>query len=191
MRKPSVLCALLTVAVMAVAYVSAQPGEGQLQCSVRDVPEQVVLYTLHRGPYGAVGPPIGKLFGLAGQKGITPRGSISFVYLNNPELVSQEHWLTEIRMPVGEDALKLAGTLGEFTDVKRLPAMETAVLRKPRGIDDAGAVRERLYAWMRQQGYAAADACGEVFLSHAAGGDYSEMETEIFVPVEKVALGQD
>jgi len=191
MRKPSVLCALLTVAVIAVAYASAQPGEGGLECTIRNVPEQVVLYTLHRGPYDAVGPPIGKLFGLAGQKGVMPRGSISFVYLNNPELVAQEHWLTEIRIPVGEDALKLAGTLGEFTDVKRLPAMETAAVKKPKGIEDAGAVRERLYAWVRQQGYAAADACGEVFLSHAAGGDYSEMETEVFVPVEKVASGQD
>ncbi len=104
---------------------------------------------------------------------------------------SRRRPLSEIRIPVGEDALKLTGTLGEFTDVKRLPAMEAAVLRKPKGIDDAGAVRERLYAWVRQQGYAAADACCEVFLSHSAAGDYSEMETEIFVPVEKVASGQD
>ncbi len=191
MRKLSAWCALVALTAMAVAYVSAQSDEGQLKCSVRDVPEQVVLYTLHRGSYDAVGPTIGKLFGQVGQKGIMPSGPITFVYLNNPQLVSKEHWLTEIRVPVGEDALKLAGTLGDFTDVKRLPAMKVAVVQKPKGVGDPGPVRERLNAWIRQQGYQAADAYGEVFLSNAATGGYAEMETEIVVPVKKPAPEQE
>jgi len=177
------LMAVLLVAVLAASAATQAPAGG---VSLRETKEQVVLYTIYRGPYEGVGAKIGSLFQLAMPKGIMPAGPISFVYLNNPELVSKEHYLTEIRIPVGEDALKLAGTLGEFTDVKRLAAMQVAVISKPKGETDVGALRRTLAAWMREHGYEGIDTCCERFLSPMPTGGYADMETEIMWPVKQI-----
>jgi len=179
--------ALLLVAAVACGAVAASvAAQGdQPAVSLRDVNEQVVLYTIYRGPYEGVGQAIVKLFQMAGPKGLTPTGRISFVYLNNPALVSTEHYLTEIRFPVAEDALKLAGTLGEFTDVKKLPAMQVAVIHKPIGVADPSGLRKALSAWVRQNGYETMDSCYETFFNRAT--DYAQMENEILYPVRKLA----
>jgi len=177
--------ALAAVVICGALAVSVAAQGGEPVVSVREVKEQVILYTLYRGPYEGVGAAIGKLFQTVGPKGLMPAGPISFVYLNNPELVAKEHYLTEIRFPVAEDALKLAGTLGEFTDVKRLPGMQVAVVSKPKGVTDVGALRRALASWMREQGYEAADNCSETFLNQAM--DYAEMETEIVYPLRQFA----
>jgi effector-binding domain-containing protein len=179
-----VLAALVAAAGAAAAVLAAEPAKSDV--SVRKVNEQVVLYTVYRGDYSGVGQTIGRLIGTAVQKGAPPAGPITFVYLNNPQFVSKEHYLTEIRIPVGADALKLAGTLGEFTDVKKLPAMEVAVIHKPVGQDNVPALRGALMRWMRENGYEAAEAFGETFLSQG-GASYADMETEIFLPVQRAA----
>lgn len=179
------LSAMTLMAAGAVEII-AETTTSQPAFTVRKVEKQIVLYTIYRGSYDKVGITIGKLFALAGQKGITPRGQVSYVYLNNPHYVSSEHWLTEIRIPVGEDALKFAGALGKITDVKALPAMEMAVAVKPEGQADPGAIYDGLYTWIARQGYRAADNACEIFLTNATGGDYSQMKSEIMVPVKKL-----
>jgi effector-binding domain-containing protein len=171
--------------------IAAESTTGQPVFTIRKVEKQVVLYTIHRGSYDKVGMAIGKLFALAGQKGITPRGQVSYVYLNNPQYVSSEHWLTEIQIPVGEDALKFAGTLGEIIDVKTLPAMEMAVAVKPEGQADPGPIYDGLYAWIARQGYRAVDNACEKFLTNAIGGNYSQMKSEIMVPIKKLSQNND
>ena len=156
--------------------------------TVRTVNEQVVLYTIYRGPYNKIGQAIGKLFALAGQKGLIPlRGPVTYRYLNNPTLVSSEHWLTEIRIPVAEDALRLVGKLGEMTDVKKVPAIKMAVAIKPEGLADPGAIYKRLIIWIHQHNYTAIDGFREIFLTNMMSGDYSMMKSEIMVPIEKLA----
>lgn len=177
---------LAALVVLAAASFGRARSQEQAEVSLREVGPEVVLYTLHRGPYQGVGPAIGKLFALVGQKGLMPAGNITFVYLNSPELISDEHYLTEIRVPVGEKALQMAGTLGEFTDVKRMPAMKLAVIHKPVGVEDPAGMRQRLYGWLSQNGYRAVDTCQETFLSHG-GASYADMESEIAVPVAKTA----
>jgi effector-binding domain-containing protein len=154
--------------------------------TVRKLDAQVVLYTVSRGPYDKAGPAIGKLFALAGQKGIVPQGSMAMAYLNNPQLTSSAHYLVEIRVPVSKDALKLAGTLGEFTDVKELPAMEVAVITKDAGVTDVGGLFDQLTKWIRAQGYIGADTPYEVYLTNTMSGDYAQMKTEIMAPVAKI-----
>ena len=100
--------------------------------------------------------------------------------------VSSEHYLTEIRIPVGKDALKLAGTLGEFTDVKTLPAMEVAAVIKPAGQADPNAIYDYLYARITRQGYMAADNACETFLTNGKE-NYAQMKSEIMVPVKKLS----
>jgi len=155
---------------------------------VRTVNEQIVLYTIYRGPYNQMGQAVGKLFALAGQKGLMPpRGPVTYKYLNNPTLVSSEHWLTEIRIPVAEDALKLVGKLGNMTDVKKVPAMKMVVAVKPEGLADPGTVYNRLIIWIHRHNYAAIDGFREIFLTNMMSGDYSIMKSEIMVPVEKLS----
>lgn len=153
----------------------------------RKVEEQTVLYMIYRGPYENMGPAIGKLFTLAGRNGLIPKGPLSCAYLNNPQLASKEHYLTEIRIPVDKDALKLAGTLGKMIDIKTMPAIELVVTKKPKDTTDPSPIYDRLYTWLCKNGYVGIDNVCEVFVSQAMTGNYEQMETEIIIPVEKIS----
>ena len=171
--------------VASVVEISATSAGDKSAFSLRRIEKQVVLYTIYRGSYDKVGPAIGKLYALAGSKGVRPIGAMSHVYLNNPKLVASQHWLTEIRIPVGKDALKLAGTLGEMTDVKTLPAMEVLVAVKPKGQADPAPIYEDLYRRILKEGYLADQGPIETFLTNAEAGNYAQMKTEIMIPVSK------
>jgi effector-binding domain-containing protein len=185
--KPLLLLVVLVVLLTAGAVkISVEPAPKEAAFSIRKLDEQVVLYTIYRGSYDKIGPAIGKLFALAGQKAIRPAGPVAHAYLNNPKYVSSEHLLTEIRIPVAKDALKHAGALGQFTDVKVVAAMQVAVATKPPGQADPAAIYQKLYRWIAAQGYVVTDAASEIFLTNTMTGDYAKMKTEILVPVEKL-----
>ena len=189
-KKKTWLLLFLVVLFLSVTVykISAKSPQSKEDVSVRTANEQIVLYTIYRGPYNQMGQAVGKLFALAGQKGLMPpRGPVTYKYLNNPTLVSSEHWLTEIRIPVAEDALKLVGKLGEMTDVKKVPAMKMAVAVKPEGLAEPGAVYNRLIIWIHRHNYAAIDGFREIFLTNMMSGDYSMMKSEIMAPIEKLA----
>lgn len=183
--RTSLLLSAVVLMVAGAAVISAKTASGKPAFAIRKVEKQVVLYTIYRGSYDKVGPAIGKLFSLAGSKGIKTQGPISFVYLNNPRYVSTQHWLTEIRVPVGKESLKLAGSLGEMTDVKEVPAVEVVVAVKPEGQADPGPIYERLFTWIYKAGYVHIENPMEKFLSGASTGDYAQMKSEIMVPVSR------
>jgi len=184
-KQQAVALIILLVSLTAIRM-WAGPEAPKQEFEIQKVDEQVVLYTLYRGSYEKAGAAIGKLFALAGQKGIRPAGNAYFTYLNNPELVSNKHWLTEIRLPVNKEALKLAGSLGEFTDIKKLPAMKTATAIKPKGTTNAGELLSILYAWIFKNGFTPVDAHSERFLENVTSGDYAQMKTRIIIPVRKI-----
>lgn len=188
MSRKRIWSLLLTIGLMVASgvVITAKSAPDKPAFEIRKTDEQVILYTIYRGSYDKVGPVIGKLFALAGSKGITPQGPISFVYLNNPQYVSPEHWLTEIRVPVGKEALNHSGTLGEMTDVKAVPAVELAVAVKPEGQQDPAPIYERLYTWIYKAGYVHIEDPREIFLTSASSGDYARMKSEIMVPVSKL-----
>lgn len=186
-RKWSLVLVVIMLMVVCAIELCAEQTSGKLKITIQNSEPQTVIYTVYRGSYEKIGPAIGKLFALAGQKGIYPRGNLSCVYLNNPGYVSSEHLLTEIRIPVGKDALKLAGTLGEMTDVKSLPAMEVAIAEKPTGQFNYGAVFNEINAWVIQQNYRTTDNAWEKFLSGGVSGNYAQMKTEIIVPIRKIS----
>jgi effector-binding domain-containing protein len=179
------LLSVIVLMVAGAAVISAKSSSGKSAFAIRKVEKQVVLYTIYRGSYDKVGPAIGKLYELAGSKGIKPQGPITFVYLNNPRCVSSQHWLTEIRVPVSKETLKLAGFLGEMTDVKEVPAVEVVVAVKGEGQADPSPIYERLFTWIYNTGYVHFEDPMEKFLGGASTGDYSQMKTEIMVPVSK------
>ncbi len=180
----------LVVGVLAIvaagAFIGAKPGT-ENKYNVKKQDEQVVLYTLYRGNYDDVGASIGKLFQLAGQHGISPRGPLTFSYLNNPMLVEKEHRLTEIRIPVGRDALKHAGKLGEMTDVKVIKPHVVVTCTKPAGVENVEPLWTGLMNWVASHGYVSLEGPREVFLSGQETGNYADMETEVQLPVEKSA----
>jgi effector-binding domain-containing protein len=178
------LVLLVCLTVAAVRFCAGSLKESAF--AVREVRSQIVLYTIYRGSYEQVGKTIGELYALAGSGGISPRGGAYFVYLNNPQNISSEHWLTEIRIPVAEDALKLTGALGKMTDVKELPETTMAVAVKREGQADSGLIYNNLNAWILKQGYVAIDSPCEKFLTNADAGNYTQMKSEIMVPVMKL-----
>jgi len=178
------LSGVLTVTV--VSQIAAKSAADKPPYAIEDVEQQVVLYTIHRGGFDDIASVMMNLFGLAGEKGLYPSEPLAFTYLNNFAYTSSEHWLTEIRLSVGKEALKLAGTLGKFTDVKTLPAMKVAVATKPEGLADSGPIYEGLYTWIVRQGFVPEDRPSETFLTNTQTQDYAQMKTKIMVPVRKI-----
>jgi len=172
-------------AAAAGALLAANPPEPSFE--IRKTTESVVVYTIHRGPLSQVGSTIQELMALAVPKGLIPAGPVSFLYLTNRELTPSADWLTEIRVPVGEDALKLAGTLGKFTDVMRVAPVDVVVATKPEGQADPGPIYHKLYPWLVENGYVPVEGPRERFLTNAKTNDYSKMKTEIMIPVRKVS----
>ena len=180
------IVALVSTATVTVCIRADQAADKSV-VTINQVKPQTVLYTIYRGDYDKVGQAIGGLYALAAQKQIWPSGSLHFAYLNNPKHVSSEHWLTEIRIPVREEALKHAGTLGEMTDVKKLPAMTMAVATKPAGQAASEPIYVRLDTWIFKQGFACIGGPCEKFLANAATGDYARMKSEIMIPVMRIS----
>jgi hypothetical protein len=177
----------LTAAVAGCLSMTAKSGERLFE--VRRAEESVVLYTIYRGPLepvNAVNATVQQLMMMAIQKGMMPKGSVSFMYLNNPDLTPSAHWLTEIRIAVGDNALKLAGTLGPFTDVKKLAPVDVVVAIKPEGMADPMPVYRKLFPWLLAHDYLPLEGASETFLTNMQTNDYSKMKTQIVVPVRKL-----
>jgi len=161
--------------VVSVVEISAKSPDGASAITIRKIDKQVVLYTIVRGSYAKAGMESGMLYARAAPKQITPRGSACFVYLNNPQKTSAEHWLSEVRIPVDAEALKYAGSLGDMTDVKEVPAMEVAVVVKPEGVAEPSSIYRDLERGMFNNSYMAEDGPCEKFLTNAQTGRYKHL----------------
>jgi effector-binding domain-containing protein len=185
-KMKNMLVLLLVVIVAAVTVeLFAEQSSGESDFSIKKSEAQTVLYTVYRGQYEKMGDAISKLYGLAGKKKIIPRGPVATVHLNNPQNTSQEHFLTEIRIPVGDEAMQYAGKLGEMTDIKTLQPMDVAVMKKQPKLDYSTFYR-RFYERITKEGYRPTDGAITVFPSAGPASDYSELEAEISVPVSKI-----
>jgi DNA gyrase inhibitor GyrI len=193
LNKTKILLLLLPVislVAVSVVEISAKSTDVASAITIRKIDKQVVLYTVVRGSYAKAGMESGMLYGRAAMKQIAPRGSAYFVYLNNPQKTSAEHWLTEVRIPVDAEALKFVGSLGDMTDVKEVPAMDVAVAVKPEGMTDPSSIYRDLGHWIFNNGYMADDGPCEKFLTNAQTGKYEQMKSEIMIPVVKAPSKQ-
>jgi len=175
------LWSIIIMGVLLIGGIATVRAGEEAVPTIRELPEEVVLFALFKGSYENIGPRIGKLYGVAGQKGIRPGKPLSFSYLNDHQIISSEGWLTEIRIPVGKDALKYAGKLGKMADVKVLPARKVAVAIKAPGQSDRGLIEKSLMDWIASNGYSSTGVVTEVFLSNAQSGDYAQMKSEIII----------
>jgi len=67
---------------------------------IRKVPERVVAFAIHKGPYETVGATYDALGRWLGESGHTPVGPPEELYLNDPGENAPEEYLTEVRMPI-------------------------------------------------------------------------------------------
>jgi effector-binding domain-containing protein len=167
----------------AVMTMHAQEDNG---IHLKTVESQTVLYTVSRGHYAQMGATIESLYALAKENGITSCGDLRILYLNNPQQVASSHWLYEIQIPVDKEVLSLAGTLGKMTDIKQLPTMETAVIKRQNIMADPTELYEQLYDWISTQHLMPVDDPFETFINSSQYPDLSQMRSEIMVPIERL-----
>lgn len=185
MKNWTIIRDMLTIILLGcMAVLTAGVGGEKGKVTENTTAEQVVLYTLYRGPYQEVGPAFGKLFAVAGQNGMIPAGPTEMAYLNNPGIHGLPHALSELRIPVQAAALEKAGTLGPFTDVKKIPALKVVAVGKPAGVPDPHARLLALENYLKDKKLAAQEGPFEVFLQGVETGDYSQMVTEVMIPYE-------
>jgi effector-binding domain-containing protein len=193
-KKMIYLCLALVISLFLStrADTEAQTDAGKYDFTIRKIDQQTVLYTIYRGDYDQIGPAIGKLYALAGQKQIRPLGPTHYAYLTNPKVTPPQHSLTEIRIPVDRDTLIHSGTLGPMTDVKTIPSIEVAVVIKPKGLADPSELYNQLAHWIHKQDYICAEGPVEKYLTPwTADSSYADMTTEIMLPVKKVPQNKD
>jgi effector-binding domain-containing protein len=182
-----ILSLIILTEIVCIAGLCACKGRDQnkTDVTIRDMPQQTVLYTIYRGDSYQVGYAISKLYALAHEKGISPLGPVSTCRLNSPLLEEDDHGLIEIQIPVEENAIKQAGTLGDMTDVKVLPAMRVAVAVKPEGDGDPTEVIANLFSWINEKGFVVKGRMRQIVLG-GSKGSYHNLRTEFIIPIEEL-----
>jgi effector-binding domain-containing protein len=74
-------------------------GEGDIEATV--IPGGKVAWTVHRGPYDALGKAYEALSAGMQEQDRRPAGPMRDVYLTDPENVPPEEYVTEVQWPVG------------------------------------------------------------------------------------------
>jgi len=179
------LIILTEVACIAGLCVCKGGDQNRSDVTLRNVPRQTVLYTIYRGDYFEVSYAINKLYALAHEKGISLLGPVSTCRLTSPLSEEANHSLIEIQIPVEENAIEQAGTLGDMTDVKVLPAMKVAVAVKPEGDGDPTEVIADLFSWINKKGFVVKGRMRQTVLD-GSKGSYRKLRTEFVIPIEEL-----
>lgn len=83
---------------MGTAFKGTLQAEEDIQIKV--VPEQTVVSTVFKGPYGEASSVYVDLFQYAEKEGYQIIGPVTEVYMNSPEYVPESELLTEVQFPV-------------------------------------------------------------------------------------------
>ncbi len=187
----SILSAIILSEIICIAGLCMCQGrdENSHGITIREIPQQTVLYSIHRCRYYKISDAINELYTLAQSKGILTCGPVSICCLNSSLYENDNHRLIEIQVPVESVAIDLAGTLGEMTDVKVLPAMKVAVAVKPEGDNDPTAVIANLLTWINKKGYVVRGRMRQTVLN-GGKGSYYKLKTEFMVPIDQLT-GKD
>lgn len=181
------LSAIILTEIVCIAGLCVCKGRDQNKAAitVRDLPQQTVLYTIYRGNYYEVSSAVNRLYALAQEKGISPRGPVTTCRLTSPLLEENNHSLIEIQIPVEDVALEHSGTLGDMTDVKVLPAMKVAIAVKPEGDNDPTEILAELFSWINQKGFIVKGRMRQIVLN-GSKGNYRNLKTEFIIPIDDI-----
>ncbi len=183
----TVLSILILSEIILIAGLCMCKGENEssAEISIREIPQQTVLYTIYRGSFYKISKAINELRALAEEKGIQTYGQVSTCFLNSPVTETCSHQIIEIQIPVEDTAINQAGTLGDMTDIKKIPAMKVAVAIKPLGFNDPTSVITELFKWIDKKGYVVRGKMHQL-IPNEGNGYYKNLKTEFVIPVEKI-----
>ncbi len=92
------------VSVEELKYEIGMPFEGEAEeegrVKIKKVPEQLVLSSIHKGPYSECGMVLGKIAQYAYKNGYEIIGPPMEIYLSDPNETPENELLTEISFPV-------------------------------------------------------------------------------------------
>jgi AraC family transcriptional regulator len=177
-----------TIAAVALALLACWPAAGEdpvtaankaSEVVVEQVPEMTVLVLPMRGSYATHGEAIMKAVGQAASTGVI-RGGPFGVYHDNPEQVPEDslHW--DICVPVAAEAKAEAPF-----QVRKLPAMEAAVLTCTGPYESTAPCWGVLAAWLAKSEYAFGGSPQEHWLSDVRSVPPEQCVARIVFPVVK------
>jgi effector-binding domain-containing protein len=178
---------LIIVIVTCIVACAAKDEDAKDEVKLKSYKSKLVLYTVCRGGNKKVGHAARDLYFLAEEKIIRLLSSPTYVYLNDREGLPSKHWLTEIRLDARSDAIEHAGKLGEWIDIKEIPAYQAAAAIKDKGVADPGPVYDKLYSWIFEHGYVPAGRPIENLLLGTTNSKYENIKSEITIPVKKLS----
>lgn len=153
--------------------------------TIREIPQQTVLYTIYRGRNHKINEVIDELYTLAESKNISPCGPASICCLNSPWYADDEHRFFEIQIPVENIAINQTGTLGKMTDIKVLPAMKVAVAAQSQAKNNSTETIANLFIWINKKGYIVKGRLRQTVLNRGKG-HFDSLKTEFLIPVGRL-----
>ncbi|MBN2589904.1 MAG: GyrI-like domain-containing protein [Sedimentisphaerales bacterium] len=190
MKKNVILIVLSILILSEIIFISGLclckgQNKNSTDISIREIPQQTVLYTIYRGSHFKIGKAINELYALAEEKGIQTYGNVSTCFLNSPVTETCSHQIIEIQIPVEDIAINQSGTLGNMTDIKQIPAMKVAVAVKPEGFNDPTSVLTELFTWINKKGYVVRGRMRQS-IQNENKGYYKNLRTEFLIPIDKI-----
>ena len=179
-----ILSAIILTEIICIAGLCMCEAENENSngITIRELPQQTVLYTIFRGRDNNISDSVNKLYSLAELKGLSPCGPLSTCCLSDSGTAEDHHKLIEIQIPVESQAIELAGTLGDMTDVKVIPSMKVAVAVKPEGKNDPTEIIEDLFSWINKKGFVVKGRMKQNILNRGNGA-YHTLKSEFLIPI--------
>ena len=183
------LCMILVLTVLTAIVASAQkPGQkpaGEFAIAVKTTAPWHVAYQKSVGPYSGIPKAISEVDAWATEQGLVVLGPVLSEYYNTPMEVDS----TKLEWAIMLSVLEPAGGFPEETkgtaSVKSLDPMLVAYTYHQGPYDEVGAVYQRLFGWVFQNGYQPAGPIREIYWSNPEITPEDKVISELQIPVTK------
>lgn len=162
-------------------------GQPAYKVEMGELPEVTVLSSVGRGGFKSNVPKVRDYLRRLGdeRRMKAAEGDYGYVVrLNEPKYESEQ--LFEVQLPIADSAMEFKGTLGEYTNVKRVGGVRAVMATKPEGVADPTRIHQAMAEYIRSNGLRALSGPVERFENILAIPNdcvYADLTTTIFVPV--------
>lgn len=155
-----------------------------IEVTVKETEPTSVAFASMRGTYAQIPAALGRLYGYAGQSGLTPTGAPHAVYFTPPDAGPEAEALWEVWAPVEGEPLETGpGETG--LGVKRVPGKLVASTMHKGPYETIEPTYHALAQWVTDEGYDMAGPPEEIYYSDPANTPPEEYLTEVLFPVSK------
>ncbi|HVW28206.1 MAG TPA: AraC family transcriptional regulator [Polyangiaceae bacterium] len=156
---------------------------GDMDVTIKEMPELRVATVSHRGPYNRISEAFARLGQLAaGARLFGPESAMIAIYHDDPETTPESELRSDAALVVSRDA-KLPAGLGEL----RLPSGRYACTTHVGPYEELGDAWARLMGeWLPKSGARVTDGVSyEIYRNTPADVPKSELRTELYVPLKE------